>query len=208
MSPYSTGSMHLIAIAGLSCSGKSTLANLLAERFSAPVIALDDYYLPFTDLTLGERTKLNFDAPEMLDFPLLVQDLERLQSGESIEVPIYDFVEFTRGVETRRLGPSGVVILEGQYSLFSSSVNRLAQTRVFLDVDPMVCLRRRIQRDTVQRGRTKDEVQWRFMRHVMPMYERYVGPSQVQSNLVVKDADDPETAFGLVMRSLRSEQLV
>jgi len=47
------------------------------------------------------------------------------------------------------------------------------------DVPPAVCLDRRIQRDTQQRGRTPEEVQWRFEKDVMPMYERFVYPSRV-----------------------------
>lgn len=171
--------MRVIAIAGLSCSGKTTLAHRLSREYDAPVIALDDYYLPLSELTFEERTACNFDAPEIFDHLLLAKHLDTLHQGRTIEKPVYDFVEFTRATETQLVAPAATVILEGMYSLHWDSINALTQERIFLDVPPAVCLERRIARDTVHRGRTPEEVRWRFERDVMPMYERFVYPSRV-----------------------------
>jgi len=77
--------MSVIAIAGLSCSGKTTLAQKLSQRFDAPVIALDDYYLPLSEFSFEERAACNFDAPEIFDFQLLESHLRSLQREEPIE---------------------------------------------------------------------------------------------------------------------------
>lgn len=171
--------MRVIAIAGLSCSGKTTLAQELSRQFDAPVIALDDYYLALSEYTFEERTAFNFDAPEIFDHELLAQHLKTLHKGIAVEKPVYDFVEFTRAQETQLVYPAETVILEGMYALHWESINALCQERIFLDVDPAICLDRRIRRDTAQRGRTPDEVRWRFERDVLPMYERHVYPSRI-----------------------------
>lgn len=194
--------MNIIAIAGLSCSGKSTLANLLADRTGASVLALDDYYLPLQEYSLEERHRMNFDAPELYDFNLLRQDLEKLTQGESIETPVYDFVEFTRAPETRRLDPHPFLVIEGQYALFCPLINELTTSRIFLEVDPVECLNRRIHRDVVQRGRTRDEVQWRFMHHVLPMYEKHVYPTKLKSTQTLVNPEDPEAAFALAISAI------
>ncbi len=170
-------SMHLIAIAGLSCSGKTTLAQKLSHQLGAPIIALDDYYLSLSEFSFEERTKCNFDAPEMFDHALLLSHLSLLRVGRPIQKPVYDFVTFMRSPETQVILPSSHVILEGMYSLLWPAINEIAGVRVFLDVDPSVCLERRIERDVSQRGRTPEEVRWRFERDVMPMYEKFLLPT-------------------------------
>ncbi|MEQ1822941.1 MAG: uridine kinase [Fimbriimonadaceae bacterium] len=181
--------MHLIAIAGLSCSGKTTLAQKLSETLTAPIIALDDYYLALRDFSFEQRTKCNFDAPEMFDHALLLDHLCRLRDGKPIQKPVYDFVTFTRSPETQVILPSSHVILEGMYSLLWPEINTLAEVRVFLDVEPATCLGRRIERDVSQRGRTPEEVAWRFERDVMPMYEKFLVPTKDSATHICKNLD-------------------
>jgi uridine kinase len=186
----------------LSCSGKTTLANRLANRLDAPVISLDDYYLPFSELSFEERTRLNFDAPEMFDSPLLLQNLKGLKEGRDALHPSYDFVEFTRGMEEVRIPPSPYVVVEGQYALFWPEINSLFDVRIFLDIDPDVCLLRRIQRDTVQRGRTEEEVRWRFGRDVLPMYEQYMRGTADHASIVVRQVEEPHLLVETILAAI------
>ena len=195
--------MHAIGIAGLSCSGKTTLANRLALRLEAPVISLDDYYLGFEELSLEERKTLNFDAPEMFDSPLLLSHLEALACGNEILHPSYDFVEFSRGPESVRLAPSEFVIVEGQYALFWPEVNALLHSRIYLDIDPMACLERRIARDVLQRGRSEEEVRWRFQRDVLPMYEKHMRGTSGAASVIIREIHDPLLLVESVLASIR-----
>lgn len=181
--------MKVIAIAGLSCSGKTTLAHAVASLTRAQVLSLDDYYLPLTEYTLAVRHKMNFDAPEMYDFDQLGRDLDALQAGHEVDVPLYDFVEFTRSNETMRVRPDQYLIIEGQYALYRPEIAQRCSLKIFLDESADECLSRRIHRDAMQRGRTREEVQWRFMRHVLPMYERFVSPSRRHADLILEQMD-------------------
>ena len=65
---------YIIGIAGGSGSGKSTFATRLKNAFPnhVSVISCDNYYLPHDELPLQERALLNYDAPESLEFSLMV----------------------------------------------------------------------------------------------------------------------------------------
>lgn len=194
--------VHVIALAGLSCSGKSTTARILAAELDAPLLCLDDYYLALTDLSLEERHACNFDAPEMFDMPLLQEHLWQLLNGEAIQKPTYDFIEFTRAPGTEIVHARDYVIVEGQYAMFWPEINKLSRTRVFMDVSPLECLRRRILRDVQQRGRDEAEVRWRFHHHVLPMYDRYIHPSKENATLLLTGPPNSQRNAEIILESV------
>lgn len=133
---------QLITIDGPCGSGKSTLAALLGDVLQAPVIPMDDFYVPHAQKT-----------PERLARPGGNADLERLltevlnpwQRGEAIAYRPY----ICR--EDRLLPPvmvpcSPVTILEGSYSNLPA-IARLATLRLFLTVGRVEQLRRLRARD-------------------------------------------------------------
>ena len=106
----------IIAIAGGSASGKTTVVKEIVERLKSvdiTVICHDDYYKDQTHLTMEERVKTNYDHPSSLDNELFVEHLHKLLNGESIEKPIYDFVTHNRKKETLSLKPTKVIFIEG-----------------------------------------------------------------------------------------------
>ncbi|MEN6418007.1 MAG: uridine kinase [Clostridiaceae bacterium] len=103
----------LIAIDGQSASGKSTAARLLAERLSATVFHMDDFFL-----------QPHMRTPERLSTPGGNVDIERfirdvlphLLAGEAVFLERYDchLDELLPPVE---IAPRSVSIIEGAYSL-------------------------------------------------------------------------------------------
>jgi uridine kinase len=59
------------------------------------------------------RVKQNFDHPDSMDTPLLVEHVRRLREGQAIERPTYDFANFRRADATVRLAPRPAIIIEG-----------------------------------------------------------------------------------------------
>ena len=75
----------IIAIAGGSASGKSTVVREIVDRLKSldvSIICHDDYYKDQSHLSMEERVKTNYDHPSSLDNDLLVDDIE----------VIYDYV--------------------------------------------------------------------------------------------------------------------
>ncbi|MCB0234979.1 MAG: uridine kinase, partial [Anaerolineae bacterium] len=73
----------------------------------------DSYYYDASNLPMAERARLNFDHPDSLETPLLVQHLQTLRGGQPVNIPVYDFRTFTRTRETRLVQPEPVILVEG-----------------------------------------------------------------------------------------------
>ena len=177
----------LIGIAGPSGSGKTTLARQLAELMGdqrALVLSLDSYYRDLSHLSMDERSRQNFDEPSAIDDELLIHDLLALANGLSIDVPCYDFESHSRSTETRRVESRSIVIVEGLFTLAWERVRKLLDMSVFVDVNASVCLSRRIDRDTKERGRTVESVRQQF-EQVLPMAERWILPTADHANFVI-----------------------
>lgn len=174
-----------IAVAGASCSGKTTLAKSLANVLNATLIRIDDYYRPLDHLSYEERCELNFDEPEAIDHALLVEHIRQMLSGATVEAPVYDFTRHTRSESTQTIVPTSVIVIEGLFALCYPELVDLCQVRIYVDAPDDVCLDRRILRDTLERGRTEDEVTHRFYSHVAPMFRQHGEPSRAYATVCV-----------------------
>ncbi len=179
--------MFVIGVAGGSGSGKSTFAENLKKRFpdEVTIIKSDNYYLPHDDLTLAERTHLNFDAPDAIDFDLLAAHLEALKAGERVTIPIYDFSIHTRKDETETVTPTPILIVDGILVLHHERIRSLCDLKVYVDTDADERILRRMRRDIVERGRTIDSVIEQYLATVKPMHNLYVEPTKYRADIVV-----------------------
>ncbi len=195
----------LIGIAGLSGSGKTALARQLAPRLDAPsaVVTLDSYYHPQSHLSLEERAHLNYDHPDALDWKLLFAHLDALTNGEPIDEPVYLFDRHTRAAHARRVEPQPFLVLEGILALHRPEIRDLLDLKVFVTTDPEECLRRRMERDIVERGRTRESVVEQYQSTVWPMALEYVLPSRDHADLVVSGEEPLDRSVETVLNSLR-----
>lgn len=193
-----TKSTFVIAIAGASGSGKSSLARQtkkqLRDWYKVAVVAEDAYYRCQTELTMEQRLQTNYDQPDAIDEALLVEHLSLLKSGGTVNVPVYDYSIHDRSDETKSVGPCEILIVEGILLLHRMAVRDVADLSVFVDVSEEVCLERRIARDIAQRGRTRESVLAQYETNVGPMYREFVQPSKQHAELIVgneKRGEDP-----------------
>ena len=202
-----SGHSYLIGIAGPSGAGKSYLASYLAERLSAPVLALDRFYRDLSHLPLEQRAQTNFDEPAALDHDLLIAQVSHLRNGQAIHVPVYDFSVHTRTSETELFHPAEFVIIEGLFTLLWPELRHHLGTGVYVDMADDTCLERRLERDVGERGRTPESVVEQFRTTVAPMAERYVRPTRVHADVVVIGAipigDEVERVLEHVRRNDR-----
>ena len=106
----------LIAIAGGTASGKTTVVDEIINHFQSEdvaVICQDNYYKLQDDIPLEARRKINYDHPNSFDLDLLYEDLSKLIEGQTIYCPVYDFKEHNRKkYETKEINSTKVIILE------------------------------------------------------------------------------------------------
>ena len=116
--------VRLVLITGPSSSGKSTFCKRLSVQLLAcglrPMsFSTDDYFVNRLDTPKLPTGQYDFDNIETVDYRLLGDHLSRLMSGETVEVPEYNFVTGKREYNGKKLQLSGdsVLIIEGIHAL-------------------------------------------------------------------------------------------
>ena len=76
----------IIGVAGSSGSGKTSLSLAIIRELSLPwvvILSMDSFYKPLTpeQSAAAFRNEYDFDAPEAIDFDLLVERLRDIKSG-------------------------------------------------------------------------------------------------------------------------------
>ena len=168
--------MLIIGICGASGSGKSTLAKALAARLEKPCVYIkqDSYYRDHPDLSCEERSHLNYDEPEIFEHDVLREDLLRLREGKPITTKDYDYTQHRRCDPGALTQPADVVLIEGIHVFYDPLVRELMDFKIYVQVDPDVCLLRRVKRDIRDRGRSIESIYRQYLETVKPMYEKHI----------------------------------
>ncbi len=179
--------MLFIGICGASGSGKSTLAEELTRAIGvqSTVINQDAYYLDHSDLPFEERAALNYDEPCIFDHDLLYRDICTLLDGKPIERKSYDFSLHARCDTHERVEPSEVLIVEGIHAFYDPRLCEKMYLKLYISVEPDICLLRRITRDIKERGRQIDNISAQYLATVKPMYDRYIRNYVHEADVIV-----------------------
>ncbi len=180
--------MLIIGIAGGTGSGKTTVVNTIIEELKhkeVAVISQDSYYRDTSELSYEERTKINFDHPQSIDFELLVEHLNTLKSGVPIEQPIYSFKAHNRTGETLTTMPKKVMIVEGILLFTHPELRRIFDIKIFVHTDSDERLIRRLKRDIKERGRDLNEILDRYQNTLKPMHQEFIEPSKEFADIII-----------------------
>jgi len=180
--------MLILGIAGGTGCGKTTVVNQIVDQLptnEVGVISQDSYYNDLAHLTKEERSKINFDHPNSIDFDLLISHLEQLKQGKTVNKPVYSFVEETRLEETIPTPPRKVMIVEGILVLSNPQLRDLFDIKIFVHADSDERLIRRLQRDIRERGHDLEKVLTRYQTAVKPMHEQFIEPSKEFADIII-----------------------
>ena len=168
--------MLFIGICGASGSGKSTLARELVRDIGATSVVLnqDAYYKDQSHLPFEERVRINYDEPGIFDHDLMYHDVCELMEGRAITKKGYDFSQHRRADTTELLQPADVLIVEGIHAFYDKRLLEKMFLKLYIEVEPDVCLLRRIRRDIKDRGRAIDNIAAQYLSTVKPMYDLYI----------------------------------
>lgn len=197
----------VVGVAGGSGSGKTTVVHEIVEALGDErvlVIHHDSYYRDFGHLEPEVRSQVNFDHPDALETPLLVQHLETLLGGGRVEVPVYDFKNHTRTEATVSVGPQDLIIVDGILVLAEPDLRALMDIKIFVDTDADVRLMRRLVRDLEERQRTLQSVIGQYQRTVRPMHLEFVEPSKRHADLIVPVGGHNRVAVDMLATKLAS----
>ena len=179
--------MLVIGICGASGSGKSTLARELEERLNKRCVYLkqDSYYKDHSDMSFEDRERINYDEPEAFEHDALRDDLFSLREGRAITAKDYDYTQHRRCDSADMIEPAEVVLIEGIHVFYDSAVRDLLDFKIYVQVDPDVCLLRRVKRDIRDRGRSIEGIYRQYLDTVKPMYEKHIRNYVEYADLIV-----------------------
>lgn len=180
----------LILVGGGSSSGKTYVINEVIKIIGEDNVvhfSIDDYYKDLSNMSLEERRKQNFDHPKAFDWKYMYEQLSTLKSGKAIDKPLYDYVNHNRSKEVEHVEPKKLIIVEGIMGLVNKKVRELGDLKVFINASRERRLLRRMERDTVERGRSKESIITQYFNSVQPMYEEIIGPSQYYADLIINN---------------------
>lgn len=202
--------MLIIGIAGGTGCGKTTVVNQIINELpddEVCVISQDSYYNDLSHLSLEERRKTNFDHPLSIDFKLLKQHLEELKKGNTIQQPVYSFLECNRTDETVPTEPRKVVIVEGILIMTDPEIRKMMDIKIFVHADSDERLIRRIKRDVNERGWDLDETLEKYQSTIKPMHAEFIEPSKEYADIIIPNNKHNTVAIDIV-RTIINEKLV
>lgn len=132
----------ILVMDGMSTAGKTTAVDALSRRWNAPVIHMDDFYLPRELRTEARRAEPggNVHYERFLE-----EVLPHLRAGESFTYRLFDCATLDfAGVRTVPAAP--VTIVEGAYAMHPR-FGDYGDVTVFFSIDPEEQLRRAQQRE-------------------------------------------------------------
>lgn len=201
--------MLIIGIAGGTGSGKTTVVNQILNELpenEVGVISQDSYYRATDDLSYDQRTKINFDHPNSIDFELLVEHLKELKTGKAIDQPVYSFVTHNRTKDILKTHPTKVFIVEGILIFNNSEVRDLCDIKIFVHADADERLIRRLKRDIKERGRDLDEVLNRYQDTLKPMHQQFIEPTKNFADIIIPN-DRYNTVAVDIVRTVINDKL-
>ncbi|GGL53983.1 uridine kinase [Halocalculus aciditolerans] len=195
-----------IGIAGGTGAGKTTVAREITENVgeSVTLIPLDNYYEDLSHLDFDDRKDVNYDHPNAFEWDLLNDHLDRLLSGQAIEMPQYDFTEHLRRDDTLHVEPTDVIVLEGILALYDDDINDMLDLHIYVETDADVRILRRIERDVVQRGRDLEGVMDQYLSTVKPMHEQFIEPTKKSADIIIPEGAN-KTAVTLLEEKVHAE---
>ncbi|MBE2193360.1 MAG: uridine kinase [Anaerolinea sp.] len=200
-----------IGVAGGTGSGKTTVAQRLVELIGKERIAYiphDAYYHGLNKMPRTAGEIVNFDHPDALDTPLLIEHLTQLRTGQPVHIPVYDFVNHSRSAQTNRIEPHPIILVEGILIFADAQLRSLLDVRIFVDTDADIRFIRRLERDISERGRSMESVIHQYLESVRPMHLEFVEPSKRYAHLIIPEGGFNTVAIGMVADFIRDKMRI
>ncbi len=198
--------MLIIGIAGGSGSGKTTVVNKIVDAIPEETVAVvpqDAYYYDNGHLTQEEKLKINFDHPNSIEWELLIEQIDRLRSGHSIQMPMYNYVTCARAKETITIEPKTVVIVEGILILGNEELRKRMDIKLFVSTDNDDRLIRIMRRDIVERGRSYNDVLKHYETFVKPMHQQFIEPTKLFADVIIPQGGENQVAIDMVVSRIK-----
>lgn len=186
--PKQSGKPYLIAVAGGSGSGKSTICDGLKKSLgNCEHLPLDNYFVNVNDIKqkMGiEAFLANYqrDTPDNLHLELATEHIQSLKNGQITQIPkAYGDMK-----STLTLQPAPFVLVEGLLALQHEPIERSANLNIYLEASEKTRADRFYRRmQTKERGSYGKELDEKRLANVLKCHAQYVQPSREKADVVI-----------------------
>ena len=155
-------------------------------------------------MPMEERAKTNYDHPLAFDFDLMIEHINKLINGETIEKPTYDYTVHNRSEITEIVHPSDVLIIEGLFALYRKEIRDLEDIKIFVDTPADIRFIRRLKRDVKERARTIESITDQYLSTVKPMHDQFLEPTKQYADIIIPQGKSNTVAIDLLKVKINS----
>ena len=114
----------------------------------------------------------------------------------------YTFNNNERESQKIILKPAPIIVVEGIFIFHADEIKNLIDLSIFIEAREYIMLKRRIIRDKHERGYDLDDVLYRYEKHVMPTYDRYILPYKNSCDIVINNNSNFQEALTVLVNHL------
>ncbi len=198
----------LIGITGGSGSGKTSFIKALRRNFSEEelcIVSQDDFYRPREEQEVDEAGVKNFDLPSSIDKSSFLRDIEALISGKPVIRKEYTFNNAQATPHLLTFHPAPIILVEGIFVFHFKKIRQLLDLKIFLHAKENLKVIRRIRRDREERNYPVEDVLYRYERHVLPTFERYIQPYMDEADLIINNNKNFDLGLQVVSGFIRQK---
>ncbi|MDM8530838.1 uridine kinase [Anaerolineales bacterium HSG25] len=196
----------IIGVAGGTASGKTTVSKRILEHIGPEHLAYiehDAYYRDLSHQPMSQRQTFNFDHPDALENELLVTHLQALLDFRSVEIPIYDFANYTRISNLQQVEAKNVILVEGILIFVDKPLREMMDIKIYVDAPADLRFIRRLRRDIIERGRAADQIIDQYLATVRPMHLEFVEPSKRYADVIIPRGGRNLTAIQMIVAQIQ-----
>ncbi|XP_035684711.1 uridine-cytidine kinase 2-B-like [Branchiostoma floridae] len=206
----------IIGVAGGTASGKSSVCARIMELLGqhevdckqrqVAILSQDAFYKVLTPEEKAKAFKgqFNFDHPDAFDNALIEETLRNIVAGQTVHIPVYDFVTHARREgEFITIYPADVVLFEGILVFYYRNIRDLFNMKLFVDTDADTRLSRRVLRDINERGRDLENVLVQYTTFVKPAFEEFCLPTKKYADVIIPRGVENKVAINLIVQHIQ-----
>ncbi len=196
---------NIIGFSGGTASGKTTVVSKLFNHYGkneSVIIGQDSYYKDQNVLSYEQRSKINYDHPDAIDFELLYDNLISLINGKIINKPNYNHKTHTRDVNFESINPKKLIFVEGTLVFHFKKITDLMLLKIFIHTSEKIRFSRRLERDINERGRDSAAVYKQYADTVYPMHQKFVEPCSSTADMNISGEKNIKDSIKQIIHSI------
>lgn len=191
----------LVGIAGPSCSGKTTISQLIVEAREYTLVRQELYWKDPIRFPIINGLK-NWELPQNLKFDMLHKNLSDLKNNVVTDVPEWKGIHL---IGLREIKPSSVIIVEGFLLFYDRSVRDLLDFKIYLDIPNSLSIERRLlryKRNADNRKRVDTSRKIDYYKYALEVYCKNGLPTKKFADLVLDGTKPIQENLGKILSKI------